>query len=145
MSFQKINGADTEIPGGRECLLVYGVNGKDLIKLKNLCTMIGIKDIIQVEKNMLGEKVENILDDHITKSECGEAPTDRTIVFNAFSGQKLHTFLENFKRTGIVRPLIASVTPTSINWTFLELILELQKERIAIAKANELVHEDINQ
>ena len=60
---------------------------------------------------------------------------------NAFSGQKLHTFLGNFKRTGLQRPLMATVTPTSLNWTVLELVSELQKERQAIAKNNQVLHE----
>lgn len=145
MSFQKIDKEDTQTPQGRECILVYGFGGKDYAKLKSYCAMIGIRDIIQVEKDMLNEKVQNILDDTITKRECTEAPTDRAIVLNAFSGQRLHTFLGNFKRTGLTRPLMATVTPKSITWTFMALILELQKEREVIAKSNQALHEKDNE
>lgn len=141
MSFQKINKEDTTTQQGRECILVYGFGAKDYSKLKNYCMMMGIRDLIQVDKDMLNEKVQNILEDEIKKSECNEAPGDKAIIINAFSGQKLHTFLGNFKRTGLRRPLIATVTPTSLNWTVLELVSELQKEREAIAKSNQALHE----
>lgn len=142
MSFQKINQVDTETQQGRECILVYGFVGKDFIKLKNLCNMIGMRDIVQVDKDMVEEKLQNIIDGNIIKAKSEPLLTERAIVLNAFSGQKLHTFLENFKRTGIKRPLIATVTPTSITWTFRELIEELQKEREAIVKMNQLAHEN---
>ena len=142
MSFQKIDKEDTLVPQGRECILVYGFGGKDYVKLKSFCAMIGVRDIIQVDGDMLGEKIQNILEDSITKNECEDAPTDRTIILNAFSGQRLHTFLGNFKKAGITRPLMATVTPTSIKWTVLDLITELQREREAIAKSMQALHED---
>lgn len=141
MSFQKVDKEDITKQQGRECILVYGFGVKDFSKLKNYCMMMGIRDIIQVDKDMLNEKVQNILENEIEKSECKEAPIDRAIIMNAFSGQKLHAFLGNFKRTGLQRPLIATVTPTSLNWTVLELVSELQKERQAIAKNNQVLHE----
>ena len=141
MSSQKVDKEDNKIQEGRECILVYGFGAKDYSKLRNYCMMMGIRDLIQVEKDMLNEKVRNILGNEIETSQCKEAPGDRAIIINAFSGQKLHTFLGNFKRTGLQRPLIATVTPTSLNWTILELISELQKEREAIAKNNQMLHE----
>lgn len=141
MSFQKIDKEDTKAPQGRECILIYGFTGKNYSKLKNYCMMIGIRDIIQVDKNMLNEKVQNILRNTIEKSECKEVPADQTIIMNAFSGQKLHTFLGNFKQAGLGRPLMATVTPTSLNWTVGELISELKNEREAIAKNNQMTHE----
>ena len=141
MSFQKINKEDTQTQEGRECILIYGFGGKDYAKLKSYCAMMGLRDLVQVDKEMLDEKVKNILDGQITKIECQEPPADRAIVLNAFSGQRLHIFLGNFKKTGLTRPLMATVTPKSIEWTFLELITELQRERAAIAKSSQALHE----
>jgi len=141
VSFQKVNKEDTKMQEGRECILVYGFGVKDYSKLKNYCMMMGIRDLIQVDKDMLNEKVKNILENEIETSECKEAPGDKAIIINAFSGQRLHTFLGNFKRIGLQRPLMATVTPTSLNWTVLELISELQKEREAIKKNNQALHE----
>lgn len=141
MSFQKIDKEDTQIPQGRECILVYGFGGKDYLKLKSLCAMIGVRDIIQIDKDMLGENIQNILDGNITKSECKESAAERAIILNAFSGQRLHTFLENFKKTGLIRPLMATVTPVSVKWSVLELITELQRERQAIERSTQALHE----
>lgn len=142
MSFQKINKEDIQGPQGRECILVYGFDGKEFIKLKTYCNMVGVKDIIQVQNNMLEEKVQNIIDKSITEIKCEEVPKERAIVINGFSGQKLHVFLENFKRTGLTRPLIATTTETSLTWTFRELVSELNRERLAIARSKQVNHED---
>lgn len=144
MSFQKINKEDSTEVQGRECLLVYGIEGKDYIKLKNYCSMMGIRDIIQIDKGMLGKKIKNILEDRLEGSVCEEDILEKAIVINAFPGQKLHVFLSNFSKTGLSRPLMATVTPTSINWTVKDLILELQKEREAIKKNEQALHEKNN-
>ena len=104
--------------------------------------MIGIRDIVDIKQDMLDIKIQDILEDKIAKKEGEEGPKDRAIVFNAFSGQKLNTFIGNFKSTGITQPLLATVTPTSIEWEFRDLIVELQRERAAIAKSSQGLNND---
>lgn len=142
MSFQKINNDEIKTPEGRECILTYGFGGKDLQTLKAYCAMIGIRDIVDIKQDMLDIKIQDILEDKIAKKEGEEGPKDRAIVFNAFSGQKLNTFIGNFKSTGITQPLLATVTPTSIEWEFRDLIVELQRERAAIAKSSQGLNND---
>lgn len=142
MSFQKINKTDSQTPEGRECILVYGFSGKDLQVLKGYSVMLGIRDIVQIQQDMLDIKIKNILEDNIEKEQGEPGPKDRAIVFNAFSGQKLNTFIANFKSTGLIQPLLATVTATSIDWKFRDLVNELQRERAAIAKSTQALHED---
>lgn len=137
MSFEKINQKDIERPDGRECILIYGFGGKDLEKIKGYAAMMGIRDMIEIKKDMLDIKVGDILNDHIKVSQGEEGPKDRAIIFNAFSWKKLNAFIGNFKSTGIAQPLLATVTPTSINWPFRDLVSELQREREAIAKSGQ--------
>ncbi len=142
MSFQKIDKEETQTPEGRECILTYGFGGKDLQVLKGYCAMIGIRDIIEVKQDMLDVKIQDILDDNVTRQETQPGPKDRAIVFNAFSGKKLNTFIGNFKSTGIKQPLLATVTQTSMGWQFRDLVEELQRERAAIAKSTQALNED---
>ena len=54
------------------------------------------------------------------------------IVFSGFDNQELDCFLEEYKRAGLPAvSLKATLTPTNIHWTLYELIVELQKERMA--------------
>lgn len=142
MSFEKINKEETQVPEGRECILVYGFSGKDLQVIKGYSLMVGVRDIIEIKKDMLDIKVQDILEDTLTGQEGAPGPKDRAIVFNAFPGKKLNIFIANFKSTGISQPLLATVTPTSIGWKFRDLVEELQRERAAIAKSTQALNED---
>ena len=142
MSFKKIDKEETRVPEGRECILTYGFGGKDLQVLRGYCMMIGIRDIIEIKQDMLDVKVQDILEDNITKGEAEPGPKDPVIVFNAFSGKKLNTFIGNFKSTGMKQPLLATVTQTSIGWKFRDLVEELQRERAAIAKSTQALKDD---
>lgn len=142
MSFQKIDKEEAQAPQGRECILTYGFGGKDLQIIKGYCAMIGIRDIIQVKQDMLDVKIQDILEDNITRGESEPGPKERAIVFNAFSGKKLNTFIGNFKSTGIAQPLLATVTATSVGWKFRDLVAELQSERAAIAKSTQALNDD---
>ena len=142
MSFQKINKNEIQTPEGRECILTYGFIGKDLQMLKAYCAMMGIRDIIEIKQDTLDVKIQDILEDNVVKNEAEPGPKERAIIFNAFSGQKLNTFIGNFKNTGITQPLLATVTATSIQWKFRDLVTELQRERAAIAKSTEALSED---
>lgn len=145
MSFEKIDKTETQVPEGRECILTYGFAGKDLQVLKGYCAMIGVRDIVEVRQDMLDVTIFNIIEDHIQANKDAEpGPKDRAIVFNAFSGKKLNAFIGNFKTTGMAQPLLATVTQTSIGWKFRDLILELQRERAAIAKSTQALKEDVH-
>ena len=142
MSFQKIDSNETKVQEGRVCILTYGFTGKDLEMLKVYSAMMGIRDVIEIKQDMIDANIKDILEDNITKSESNDPIKERAIVFNAFPGQKLNTFIGNFKSTRLAQPLLATVTPTSINWSFRDLVAELQREREAIAKSTNALNED---
>lgn len=142
MGFEKIDKKETNTPEGRECILTYGFTGKEFQKIKKYSAMVGVRDIIEIQQDMLGIKIKDILEDHLIKEAGLEGPEERLIIFNAFSGKKLNAFIGNFKNLGMLQPLLATVTPTSIEWRFRDLITELQREREAIAKNNETPHQD---
>ena len=102
---------------------------------------MGIKDQIVLNSKNGDETIKNILEDKIEKTE-GEGVKERAIIFNAIAPGKVHIFLENLKKVGIQRPLVAMVTETSINWTIDVLVKNLIAERRALRSGDMTTHEN---
>jgi len=62
---------------------------------------------------------------------CGLAPA---IIMSGLTEQELHYTMTTYKKTGLPRPLWATLTPTSQNWTVTALVDELNSERLHFEK-----------
>jgi hypothetical protein len=62
----------------------------------------------------------------------GEAGPVRAIILAGITEKELHLTLAAYRETGLARPLWATLTPFSENWTLADLIAELEKERAAM-------------
>jgi len=72
------------------------------------------------------------------ESHAGEtAELPRAIVMSGLTERELHAMMDSYRQSGLPRPLWASVTPTSANWTIKYLLVELLKEREAMRQARE--------
>jgi hypothetical protein len=60
----------------------------------------------------------------------------RAVVLSGITEQELHQILSRYKGTGLPRPLWATLTPFSENWTLAALLQELTRERMAMEKKN---------
>ncbi len=67
--------------------------------------------------------------------ETAELP--RALVMSGLTERQLHAMMDSYRQSGLPRPLWASVTPTSANWTIKYLLVELLKEREAMRQARE--------
>ena len=56
------------------------------------------------------------------------------IVMSGLTEQELHYTMAAYKKTGLPRPLWATLTPTSQNWTVAALVDELNTERLHFEK-----------
>lgn len=65
--------------------------------------------------------------------DCG---MERAVVLSGLTEKKFHQILTNYKTTELPRPLWATLTPFSENWTLSNLLEELRKERIKMEKMN---------
>jgi len=63
--------------------------------------------------------------------EGGNRPA---LIVSGFTEKDLHSLLEIFRAGGTKRPLLATLTPTSVAWTVKDLLDELAREAVAMGK-----------
>ncbi len=129
MGFSKIDPTRQERPEGRNCLLVYGYEQKDLLILDGLREETGISDLIQIEEERAGHPLQALISDVDGNLPYDAALPGPAIVFHAVSESELNSFLAGYRETGLKRALLAVTTPTSILWRFGDLLNELARER----------------
>lgn len=133
MSFKKVEETNQTRPEGRNCILVYGFGKHHFDTIAETAASVGIDAAVFLQATHLGIKIQDILDDAPLEASYDKEVSDPVIVLSALSDAELHNFLNKFRDLGIQRPLFAAVTPTSRNWRFGDLALELSKERREIA------------
>lgn len=103
-------------------ILFYGFSSTDLSKLDIKCDMINIDD---QKENML---IKNILKIKISKN-ISEGKKEKIILFHNLNDKALNSIIPSIRKHFGKDPILAVVTPTSINWTFSDLKKELMQER----------------
>ncbi|MGG5462212.1 DUF3783 domain-containing protein [Clostridium sp. B9] len=141
MSFEKIDISDRSEQEGRSCVILYNFGAKELKQVQNFARIMGIKDQIVLNYKNSEEVLKNILEDKMDNSEANGVK-ERAIIFNAIAPGKIHVFLENLKKARIQRPIVATVTETSVNWTMDFLLKNLIEERRALRAGNMTTHEN---
>jgi hypothetical protein len=71
------------------------------------------------------------------EDECkleNECKLDRAIIMSGLTEKEFHRTMTNYKKLKMVKPLWASLTPTSENWTVEKLISELNSEKLHLEK-----------
>ncbi len=61
------------------------------------------------------------------------------ILFHGFSGEQLNALIDTLKHAPAFAPniIMATTTPTSVQWRIKDLLLELSKERAALKDLNQ--------
>lgn len=102
-------------------------------KFKNLPVVYTTNaDRTELMKDMLTRSHKTGLED-----ECGpenKCRLDRTIIMSGLTEKEFHRTMTNYKKLKMVKPLWASLTPTSENWTMESLISELNSEKLHLEK-----------
>ncbi|HPY34214.1 MAG TPA: DUF3783 domain-containing protein [Smithellaceae bacterium] len=62
-----------------------------------------------------------------------DSDTARAVVMSGITANELDNIISVYRSTGLPRPLWATLTPVSENWTLATLLEELKKERSAMA------------
>lgn len=63
---------------------------------------------------------------------------ERAVVLSGITERELQQVLSSYKDAGLSRPLWATLTPFSENWTLSTLLEELKNERIAMEKGRQI-------
>ena len=137
MTFKNLK--DIETTESRSCAIVFNFNNKDLMTVKNVFRLVGIKDIIVLSNSNLDTTVKDILDNKLLENS-EEKTNSRAIIFNNIESRKINSVSDNLKRLKVQRPLLATVTETSINWDLKNLLCNLQEEAISLNTSKISIH-----
>ncbi|MBQ6630615.1 MAG: DUF3783 domain-containing protein [Romboutsia sp.] len=125
----------------RSCALLFNFNNKDLMTIKNIFRLIGIRDVIILKNDNLNTTIKDILDNNLLE-DSEEKINSRAIIFNNIESRKISAVSDNLKRLKVQRPLMAAVTETSINWDLKNLIYNLQEEAISLNSSKVSIHKN---
>lgn len=133
MSFEKMQDNDKPVIHTRTCIMLYGFTPQEFKTLKNIARLTGLNDQILVDKTALATTVLDLLENNpLQEGASIEAPSYKALVFNNVPSNRINAFIESLKKFRVARPLMATVTDTSIHWTFEELVQNLAAERYSL-------------
>lgn len=110
-------------------MLIFGFNDDEKAFVDDIVKELALPPYIVVEKNMANMKLKDIIDGLKIATYDKELPDEKIIIFNNFSDSELDTTVKAIRTNKDIRPILAVVTPTSINWEFHYLIGHLLQER----------------
>lgn len=128
--FEKISPTEKRLYGP-EKLILCGFPVAAQPKFNKLLQMIGLESLSKtwVTNDQHDAPVSELI--HLPDESGAGSPSDmpRAIVAAGISENDLLQLMAACKKTGMVRSLWATLTPTSENWTIGQLISELEAER----------------
>ena len=136
MTFKNLKELNTT--ESRSCALVFNFNNKELIKIKSVFRLSGI---IILKNDNLNTTIKDILDDNLLE-DSEEKINSRAIIFNNIESRKISAVSDNLKKLKVQRPLLATVTETSINWDLKNLLYNLQEEAISLNSSKVSIHKN---
>ena len=139
MTFKNLK--DIDITESRKCALVFNFNNKDLMAIKSVFRLSGISDIIILKNDNLNTIIKDILEDNLL-SDSEDKLNSRAIIFNNIESKKISAVSDNLKRLKVQRPLLATVTETSVNWDLKNLLYNLQEEAISLNSSKISIHKN---
>ncbi len=125
----------------RSCALLFNFNNKDLMTIKSIFRLIGISDIIILNNSNLNTTIKDLLDNRLLE-DSEEKINAIAIIFNNIESKKISSVSDNLKRLKVQRPLLATVTETSINWDLKNLLCNLQEEAISLNSSKTSIHKN---
>lgn len=110
-------------------LLVYGFEDEEKAFLDNMTKELQLPPYKVVEKNMASMTIRNIIEGTMLDTYHKQLPEEKVIIFNNFTDYELDMTIKTIRSNKNIKPILAVVTPTSINWEFQYLLEHLMEER----------------
>jgi hypothetical protein len=110
-------------------MLAYGFEDEEKVFLDNMIKELQLPPYKVVEKNMAIMTIRNIIDGPILDTYHKQLPEEKVIMFNNFTDHELDMAIKTIRSNKNIKPILAVVTPTSINWEFHYLLEHLMEER----------------
>lgn len=115
-------------------LITYGLDKDELNKLNDVFKNKVSKDCIVIENSMASLKMKKILLGETEGDNDSELPKEKVIIFNGFNNNTLQNAVKTVRGNLEDKPILASITPVSINWSFKFLLEHLMEEKARFSK-----------
>ena len=118
-------------------ILAYGLTGTEEEELNSLLAKKNILPFKVIQKNMGNVTIKELLSniEHVKSIESViELPHEKLLLFNNYNDKELHELIESIRQIKSSNTILATVTPTSVNWTVSYLMQHLIEEREAYKK-----------
>lgn len=112
-----------------KCILIYGFNEEEMALIHNIKDTEQLPEIKVITASMTSMTLRNIIDGIKLEVIGKTLPEEKVIIFNNLSDDELDRTIKNIRSNQQIRPILAVVTPTSIDWTFADLLEHLMEER----------------
>lgn len=109
--------------------LIFGFTDDEKIFLDKAFIELELPKSKIIEKNMANMKLKDIIEGLVIDTYDKVLPEEKIIIFNNFTDEDLDKALKLIRENKAIRPILAIVTPTSINWEFYYLVNHLLEER----------------
>ena len=134
-TFTKVSKSDKVLYGPRK-LLFCGFSSDIQPKFMTLLEMIGLSDIpkVWVKEDQRDVSVRELLELEDDTGEGLSSSLPRAIIMSGITQNELHQLMAGCRKSGMKRPLLATLTPISETWTIQNLLHELAAEHTAMQK-----------
>lgn len=133
-SFSKIkNSAKKRLYGPRRCL-VCGYKADEQETLLAMMVRWNFADMPALFAGAvdMDRLVGDILSEEGGYGQGQDSPLPRAIILSGLTEKELNTFMAAWKHLGLPRQNWATLTPTSETWPLIDLLTELDMERVAL-------------
>lgn len=111
-------------------ILIYGFTEEEKGVLENLISIKKLPTYKVIEKKMCNMTINDIINGlKLELFNVQDLPEEKVILFNNLSDIELDRAISSVRGVFSPSPILAVVTPTSIKWTFKDLLEHLIEER----------------
>lgn len=109
--------------------LIFGFPEDEKVFLDEVFNELQLPKYKVIENNMANMTLKDIIGGLMIDTYDKDLPQEKIIIFNNFSDQELDKAIKKIRENKTIKPILAIVTPTSINWEFHYLLNHLLEER----------------
>jgi hypothetical protein len=118
-----------DVLDNNKCILIYGFDEEERQTLYNIKEQEGLPDYRIITDTMTSMTLRNMIEGLKLEVVSKELPGEKVIIFNNLSDNELDKAIKSLRSNLQTKPILAVVTPTSIDWTFADLLEHLIEER----------------
>jgi hypothetical protein len=112
-----------------KCILIYGFSEEEKEILHSIKEQEALPEYKHITDTMTLMTLRNIVEGIKLEVLSKPLTEEKVIIFNNLSDNELDKAIKSIRSSLQIKPIFAVVTPTSIDWTFADLLEHLIEER----------------